>query len=104
MSGCTIWRVSPEAALFTLDAFQQASTDYVGYLSTRSDIARAHSCAAHAHFQKFCASDADRVVYAADERHYRRGQTLNAGLGHPAHTSLRFALHHASESARFGLV
>ena len=33
MSGCTIWRVSPEAALFTLDAFQQASTNYVGHLA-----------------------------------------------------------------------
>ena len=104
MSGCTIWRVSPEAALFTLDAFQQASTDYVGHLATCSDVARTHSCAAHAHFQKFRASDAERVRYATDERHYRREQTLNAGLGHPAHTSLRFALHHASESARFGLV
>ena len=105
MSGCTIFRVNPEAALYALDTFHQSDTrDYVGDLATQPDLARAHSCAAHAHYQKFRASEKERVSYAADERHYRRRQTLEAGLGHPAHTSLRFAMHEASESARLGHV
>ena len=105
MSGCTIFRVNPEAALYALDTFHHADTrDYVGALAPPPSLARAHACAAHAHFQKFRASEKERVSYAADERHYRRRQTLEAGLGHPAHASLRFAMHEASESARLGHV
>ncbi|PIL30236.1 hypothetical protein GSI_07414 [Ganoderma sinense ZZ0214-1] len=121
MSGCTIFRVCPEAALHTLDVFPQhhqpppdAGSPHHAHdvrapspsLSPESQaaLARAHACAAHAHFQKFRASDKDRTTFAADERHYRRKQTLDAGLGHPAHTSLRFALGAASESARLGHV
>ena len=105
MSGCTIFRVNPEAALYALDTFHHADTrDYVGALAPPPSLARAHACAAHAHFQKFRASEKERVSYAADERHYRRRQTLEAGLGHPAHASLRFALREASESARLGHV
>ncbi|KAM5541318.1 hypothetical protein V8D89_004872 [Ganoderma adspersum] len=101
LSGCTTFRVNPEAALYALDTFHQPDTrDYVGGLATPPDRARAHSCAAHAHYQKFRASEKERMSYAADERHYRRRQTLDAGLGHLTHTSLRFALHEASESAR----
>ena len=90
-----------------LDAFHDSEynkRDYVGDVANQLAMARAHSCAAHAHYQKFKASDKERFSYAADERHYRRRQTLEVGYGQPAHTSLGFALHHASESARLGLV
>ncbi|KAI1787003.1 hypothetical protein LXA43DRAFT_1098679 [Ganoderma leucocontextum] len=108
MSGCTIFKVIPEAALYVLDALHDPESDnkadYVGHLASPAELARAHSCAAHAHYQKFRASDAERVANASVERHYRRRQTVAAGFGYPAHTSLRFALHHASESARLGHV
>ncbi|TBU39315.1 hypothetical protein BD309DRAFT_872545 [Dichomitus squalens] len=107
MSGCTTFKVNPEGALFMLDAFydpEYNKRDYVGDVASQSAMARAHSCAAHAHYQKFKASDEERLSYTADERHYRRRQTLEVGYGQPAHTSLGFALHHASESARLGHV
>ena len=107
MSGCSTFKVNPEAALYVLDAFhdpEYAKADYVGHLASQLDFARAHSCAAHAHYQKFKASDVDRVLDASIERHYSRRQTVEAGFGCPAHTSFKFALYHASESARLGLV
>ena len=113
LSGCTTFRADPEGALFYLDALLDASQgakhrdDYLGNVASASHMARAHSCAAHAHYQKFRAPPALRVNYAADERYYGRPETLDArgvAIGQPAHVSLAFALHHASESARLGLV
>ncbi len=107
MSGCTIYKVNPEGALYMLDAFHDpecSKSDYVGHIASQSDVARAHSCAAHAHYQKFSAPLTQRLLYASIERHYSRRQSVVAGFGYPAHTSFKFALHHASESARLGHV
>ena len=134
LSGCAALKVNPEAALYVLDAFLDPSRciaspspsgtsidckphpDPVAHLATQPELARAHSCAAHAHYQKFVASDAERDVWASVERHYSRRQSAvrvlvdaSAGgagyvYGAPRHASLQFALHHASESARLGLV
>ena len=130
LSGCAALKVNPEAALYVLDAFLDPTRciaspspsgtgtssdckphpDPVAHLATQPELARAHSLAAHAHYQKFVASDAERDIWASVERHYSRRQTVvrvdagGAGYGAPRHASLTFALHHASESARLGLV
>ena len=109
MSGCTTFTVNPEAALYVLDSLldpEYTKTNYVGHLASQSDLARAHSCAAYAHYQKFQfkASDVKRDLTTSIERSFNRQQTAEAGFGYSAHTSLKFALHHASESARLGLL
>ena len=76
----------------------------VGDTMSQPDLARAHSLAAHAHYQKFKASDSERMGWAAD---YWRRQPVDGervGEGEPVHESLQLALHHASESARLGLM
>ena len=106
-SGCATFAVNPEAALNVLDSLhdpEYTKADYVGHLASQSDFARAHSCAAYAHYQKFKASNMERVFNTSLERTFSRRQSVEAGFGYPAHTSLKFALHHASESARLGLV
>ena len=130
LSGCAALKVNPEAALYVLDAFLDPTRciaspspsgtgtssdckphpDPVAHLATQPELARAHSLAAHGHYQKFVASAAERDIWASVERHYSRRQTVvrvdagGAGYGAPRHASLTFALHHASESARLGLV
>ena len=118
LSGCSALKVNPEAALYVLDAFHdperctstssgcQPHPDPVAHVATQPELARAHSLAAHAHYQKFMASPAERDIWTSIERHYSRRQTVveAGGYGAPRHTSLTFALHHASESARIGLV
>ncbi|KAI0364545.1 hypothetical protein BV20DRAFT_830292 [Pilatotrama ljubarskyi] len=107
LSGCGTLRRSPDGALYVLDSFTDRNCDparYVGHVAPRTIMAQAHSCAAHAYFDKFMATPAELVDFAVDGRRFGRPQDLQSGLGQSPLASFSQAVHHANESVKLGLV
>lgn len=96
-----------EGALLLLDSFfdpECTEMPYVGNAISRNLKAQAHCCAALAYFEKVLASPEERVAIQADERRFRRKETLGLGVGAPPFANFALALHHANESVKLGLV
>ncbi|KAI0351318.1 hypothetical protein OH77DRAFT_1439304 [Trametes cingulata] len=107
LSGCGTMRRSPDGALYVLDSFTDRNCDparYVGDVAPRSIMAQAHSCAARAYLDKFMATPAELVDFAADERRFSRPQELRSGTGQSPLANFSRAIHHANESVKLGLV
>ncbi|RPD73046.1 hypothetical protein L226DRAFT_489306 [Lentinus tigrinus ALCF2SS1-7] len=107
ISGCAMRKQSVEGALCSLDAITDPTRE-----AARSSrkvtppelVGQAYSLAAHAQYQKFVASPAERQDIETDEHLFCRSETRRLGYGQPPLTSLALAAHHANESVKLGLV
>ncbi|KAI0630470.1 hypothetical protein C8Q77DRAFT_1133222 [Trametes polyzona] len=107
LSGCGTPRATLEGALKVLDSLtnpDDPSGVYLGHLASDSILAQAHSFAAQIYFLKLTAPPDQLPDILVEERAFNRRDSLQAKGGDRALTALTFAVHHANQSTKLGLV